>query len=620
MKKPSILKPIESTKYLFEEPETLLYPFELKEPSPRYRGFHLNDWDKCTGCGNCQDICPNDAIEMVDIPELEEKPEEGKTGKRPEINYGRCCYCGLCVDICPAGSLSLSRDYLHIHFDKDTFTYLAKNEENDEDSFVPEEEYSVLKANLNHRKEDNEGFSQDLDFALFDRDRVPMPEVEPGERKVSFIEQVVGYTTEEAKEEAGRCLECGLCEDACPANLNIVDYVGAINEEDPERSLNEIFEDNPIPGICGRVCMKPCEDACSLSIQGEPISIRWLKRWTADQIEDYRDALRREPGEETGKSVGIIGAGPSGLSLAYFLRLKGHNVKVFDSLPGGGGTMRTGPPQYRLPLDAIDKDVDYIKSLGVEFEFNTKVGEDVEYEEIYEEFDATYLAIGNTDPMSTGVENADKAYLAYDFLESNKLEEEVNLEVGEEVVVIGGGNVAMDSAREALRLQHIQHPDNGVTTKTVSLEDYEQLPATKEEIEEAEEEGIEFNPGWGPKKIELDDKGNPKGLTCTKVESVFDEEGNFNPSFQEDKEKFLEGDTIIEAIGQKPDFSFIPEEVFDSLEFTERKKVKVNDGGETSVPGLFAGGDIVNNNLDAVTAIADAKRAAEGIDRALGED
>ncbi len=614
-KKPSLLNSIDADKYLFQRPKTIQYPFELKEPAERYRGFHLNDWDKCTGCGNCEDICPNKAIEMVEIPDLENKPEEGITNKRPKINYGRCCFCGLCVDICPTGALKLSRDYLHIHYDQDTFTFIPADEKEEEEKFFPEEEYSVLKANLNHRRQNYTGFSQDLDFALFDPERVPMPQVSPDKRKLSFIEQVVGYAKEEAKREAGRCLGCGLCEDACPAHLNIVDYVDAIYEEDPETSLQEIFEDNPIPAICGRVCMKHCEDACSLATQGEPVAIRWLKRWTADTIEDYQSSLNLNPGEDTGKSVGIIGAGPSGLSLAYFLRLKGYRVTVFDSLPGGGGTMRTGPPTYRLPLEAIDKDVNYIASLGADFKFNTTVGESVQFEDIYEKYDAIYVSIGNTDPLSTGVENANKAHLALDFLQSNKIGEQV--EIGKEVIVIGGGNVAMDTARESIRLQHIQHPEKEVTTKTVSLEDWDELPATEEEVEEAKEEGIVFNPAWGPNKIELDNEGEIKGLTCTKVKSVFDEEGRFNPTFYDDKQKFLEGDMVVEAIGQKPDFSFIPEDKFEEMEFTERRKVKVDENGMTTIPKVFAGGDIVNLNLDAVTAIADAKTAAEGIDKYL---
>ncbi|MFP3953069.1 MAG: FAD-dependent oxidoreductase [Candidatus Acetothermia bacterium] len=613
--KSSVLSSLEAVKYLFRKPKTIKYPFELKEPALRYRGFHLNDWDACTGCGNCEDICPNDAIEMVEVPDLEDRPAEGMTNRRPQINYGRCCFCGLCVDICPAGSLSLSRDYLHIHFNTDTFTFVPKDEKSAETKFLPEEEYSVLKANLNHRRQDYEGFSQDLDFSLFEPERVRMPQVPPEERKLSFIEQVVGYTKEEASREAARCMECGLCEDACPAGLNIVDYVGAIYEDDPDESLREIFEDNPLPAICGRICMKHCEEACSLGKQGEPVAIRWLKRWTADVIEDYKSSLELSPAEDKEKRVGIIGAGPSGLSLAYFLRLKGYGVTVFDSLPGPGGAVRIGPPKYRLPLEAVEKDAGYIASLGVKFRYLTRVGKDVSFTELRDNYDAVYMAVGNFDPLSTGIENADRAHLALDFLKRNKIGE--GIDVGREIIVIGGGNVAMDTAREALRLQHIQYSDKDVMTKTVSLEDWDEMPATDEEVEEAKEEGIQFNPAWGPKKIELDEEGNVRGLLCTKVKSVFDDDGRFNPSFHEDREKLLEGDMVIEAIGQKPDFSFIPEETFQRLSFTERRKVKVDEDGMTTLPGVFAGGDIVNSNLDAVTAIADAKVASEGIDHYL---
>jgi glutamate synthase (NADPH/NADH) small chain len=175
----------------------------------------------------------------------------------------------------------------------------------------------------------------------------------------------------------------------------------------------------------------------------------------------------------------------------------------------------------------------------------------------------------------------------------------------------------MDVAREAIRLQHIQYRGEKVITKTVSLEDWETMPATEEEIEEAKEEGIQFNPAWGPKEVVLDEEGNVKGLLCKKVKSVFDRQGRFAPSFYEDEEIFLEGDMIIEAIGQGPDFSFLPEELFAKLEFTKRKKVKVDEDGMTTIPGVFAGGDIVNINMDAVTAIADAKTASEGIEKFL---
>ncbi|MCD6412605.1 MAG: FAD-dependent oxidoreductase [Elusimicrobia bacterium] len=614
MKKGSILKPFKALKYLFKKPITLRYPFEKKEPALRYRGFHLNDWEKCTGCGNCADICPNEAITMIEAPEV--KSEPGKKNERPKIDYGRCCYCGLCVDICPPGSLKLSRDYFHIHFKTSTFNLLPKDGKKDAETFLSGEKYSILKASLSHRKKDYDGFSPDLKYSLFKPERVPMPEVPAQERNLSFIEQVIGYSRKEAEKEAERCLECKLCEEACPAHLKISDYIKAIYEGKPDESLKKIYEDNPIPAICGRVCMAHCEDACSLSIRGEALSIRWLKRYAADSIKDYKTVLEQTPSAPTGKKIAVIGAGPSGLSLAYFLRLKGHGVTVFDSLPAGGGMMRIGPPPYRLPMDAIDKDINYIASLGVIFKFGATVGKDVLFENILKEYDAVYLATGLPVSRSTRVKNSDKCISALTFLKENKTGKP--FAVPQNMIIIGGGNVALDAAREALRLQNIQHRGKAISTKTVSLEDWEIMPATKDEIKAAREEGIEFNPGWGPKEVVLDEKGKIRGLLCVKVKSVFDEKGRFKPSFY-DEEKLLEGDMIIEAIGQAPDFSFMPEGLFDKLEFTERRKVKVDGNGQTSIPKVFAGGDIVNANLDAVTAIADAKAAAEGIDKLLTE-
>jgi glutamate synthase (NADPH/NADH) small chain len=616
MAKPSYLSSLNVARFLFRKPKTLRYPFEPKEPAQRYRGFHLNDWGKCTGCGNCADICPNEAIEMVEFPEIE--PSPGEKSERPRLDYGRCCFCGLCVDICPPGSLRLSRDYFHIHFDTDTFVFTPKDDGADAETFLPKEKYSILKASLGHRMRDYEGFAPDLRYALFEPDRVPMPEVPPAERTLSFIETVIGYSREDAVREAGRCLECGLCEEACPAHLKISDYIKAIHEGQADESLRTIFEDNPIPSICGRICMKHCEDACSLRLRGEPLAIRWLKRFVADAIRDYQSALEASPAPPTGKRVAVVGAGPSGLSLAYFLRLRGHGVVVFDEQEGGGGMVRMGPPRYRLPVESIDKDVDYIASLGAEFRFGTRVGRDVRFEDLLKEYDAVYVGTGLTLSRSTRVENSDRCSLGLEFLWKNKSEDVSR--VTKDVIVIGGGNVAMDVAREALRLQHMQHPGEDVVVQTVSLEDWDEMPATEEEIEEAKEELIQFNPGWGPKKVLLDDAGNVRGLLCMKVRSVFDDQGRFAPTFFEDQEMTLDGTMIIEAIGQGADLSFLSDGMREKLVFTEARKVSVDENGMTSIPGVFAGGDIVNTNLDAVTAIADAKIASEGIDRWLTGD
>lgn len=613
MGKPNFLSPFKAIKYLFKKPKTLRYPFEPKEPAQRYRGLHLNDWEKCTGCGNCLDICPNEAITMKAIPEITPRP--GEKNERPQIDYGRCCFCGLCVDVCPPGSLRLSRDYFHIHFDTDSFTLLAKDQKSDNEHFLPAEKYSIFKASLVHRKMDYEGFSSDLKFALFEPERVSMPIVEPTERKKSFVEMVSGYSEEKARFEAARCLECKLCEDACPAHLKISEYISAIARGDYEESLRKVFEDNPIPAICGRICMKHCEDACSIGIRGEPLAIRWLKRFVADEVVDYRKTLQPDIPSDTGKKVAVIGAGPSGLTVAYFLRLKGHQVTVYDALDGGGGMLRTGPPQYRLPLESIDKDVDYISSLGAHFAFNTEVGKDIQFEYIYDKFDAVFISTGMCKGRFIKLNNEEMAPQAIDFLAEVKSGKKAK--VGKNIIVIGGGNVAMDVARTCVRLQQMKYPKVKTSVDIVCLESWDIIPATEEEYTEAKEEGVLFNVSWGPKEIVLEN-GKIVGLECKAVKSVFDEQGRFAPTFYEEKTKTINGDMIIEAVGQMSDFSYLPRRFRNELK-VERSKVYVDENGQTSIARVFAGGDIVNRNLDAVTAIADGKRAAQGIDELLSK-
>ena len=548
---------------------------------------------------------------MVEIAEI--TPKSGEKNERPQIDYGRCCFCGLCVDVCPPGSLRLSRDYFHIHFDTNSFTLLAKDEKSDNEHFLPAEKYSIFKASLTHRKINYEGFSSDLKFALFEPERVVMPIVEPAERKRSFIEMVLGYSEENARQEAARCLACKLCEDACPAHLKISDYISAIAQGDYEESLRKVFEDNPIPSICGRICMKHCESACSLSYRGEPLAIRWLKRFVADKVVNYRKALKPEIPLDTGRKVAVIGAGPSGLTVAHFLRLRGHQVTVYDVLSGGGGMLRTGPPQYRLPLESIDKDVDYIKSLGVNFEFTTEVGKDILFKDIYEKFDAVYLGTGMCKGRFIKLKNEELAPQAIDFLAKVKSGEKIK--VGKNIIIIGGGNVAMDVARTCIRLQQMKYPKEKTSVNIVCLESWDIIPATEEEYTEAQEEGVLFNVSWGPKEILFKD-GKITGLECKAVKSVFDEQGRFAPTFYEEKTKIINGDMIIEAVGQMSDFSYLPKRLREKLKFV-RGKVHVDENGQTSIARVFAGGDIVNRNLDAVTAIADAKKAAAGIEKLL---
>ena len=595
--KKSIFSPFKALKFLAEKPVTIQTPFEHHETPENYRGFHVNDLDKCIGCGSCAKICDNAAIRMVKIPNLPK--EEGKSDMRPVIDYGRCCWCALCVDICPSASLSMTKEYTHVSDDLETFLIYPN------------------KKGI-HGTEEEIGYRMDDKAVNFlDPERVEMTHVEPEKRVNSFIEMVLGYSKEQAIKEASRCLGCGLCTDSCPAHMNIPEYIAAIWNDDSEESLRQIYRTNPLPAVCGRICTHKCEDACALSIRGESIAIRWLKRFAADSVNDFKKALEQEPKPESGKKVAIIGADPAGLSAAYFLRLMGHSVTIFEQFPAAGGAVRFGPPAYRLPFDAVDADVNYIKSLGVIIKFNTTIGKDISFEELQKDFDAVFIGIGYTESRSTRIPNSDKCFPALKFLRETKMmgDNQSENEMGKEVIVIGGGNVAMDVARESVRVQKIKFPNEKTVIKVFCLEDAEHMPADPEEVREGTEEGIQFNPAWGPMEVVLDENGNVKGLKIKKVISIFDESGKFNPSYDDKSERIESADMIFEAIGQGPNFSFIPEEIMKKIEFTPRRKVKIDENGMTTVKGIFAGGDIANARMDAISAIADAKMAAEGIDK-----
>jgi len=609
-KKTSILSPLKALKYLFKKPKTLRYPFELKEPAKRYRGLHLNDWDKCTGCGNCADICPNEAIVMKEIPEIEAK--DGERNERPEIDYGRCCFCGLCVDICPTGSLRLSRDYFHIHFDPGTFKLLVKDEKTDKEHFLPGEEYSVFKASLAHRREKYEGFSPDLEYALFDPERVKMSEVPSEERKASFIEQVKGFSREEAGKEASRCLECKLCEEVCPAEMDIVDYIRNIWENNLEGAVRDIYKTNPLPSVCGRVCTHNCESACVLGHQGEAVSIRWLKRYVVDNLSlsEYQKVLETEKIKSVGKRVAVVGAGPGGLATAYYLRLMGYEVVIFEKLPKPGGMLRYGIPEYRLPYEALDKDIEYIKSVGVKIKCDTTVGEDISLAELRDNYDAVFVSTGFDKGRSTGVPGSENPHVfqAIELLRKVTMGEEI--EVTDKIVVIGGGDVAMDISRTLGRLQMKKFGAVDITLSCLETRDI--MPATPEEIEEALEEGVKLYPGWGPEKIIVED-GEIKSIVMKKCLRVFDEQGKFSPEFDTEEKIEFEGTMIVEAIGQAPDFSFLSEDIKEKLEY-EGRRMKVNEYGQTSLSWLFIGGDILRGP-DVINAIDTGHKAARGIDR-----
>ena len=592
--KADLLNPFKALKSLFQKPVTIRTPFEHHNTPERYRGFHINDLDKCIGCGSCARICDNEAIRMVELPNIEEK--EGATKLRPVIDYGRCCWCALCVDICPTGSLSMTREYIHTSEDLDTFLILPAQE-------------GI------HKKSYPAGYSLDEEINFLDKERVEMTQIEPSERLKSFIEIVRGYSRQQALKEASRCLGCGICTETCPAHMDIPEYIAAIWNNDLEEANRQIYRTNPLPSVCGRVCTHKCESVCALRHRGEPVAIRWLKRYALDNIEPekLKEIVKENVIKKNGRKVAIVGAGPAGLACAYYLVLMGYKITIYEIMPQAGGTMRYGIPEYRLPYAALDRDIALIKSLGVEIIHNTEVGKDISLDKIFSDFDAVFSAVGLFQGRSTRIEGSNEkgVYRAIELLRQFTLGEDIPVE--KKIVVIGGGNVAMDIARTLARLQ--KRMFGNVDIVVTSLESRDIMPADEEEIVEAEEEGISFIPARGPKKIEKSQTGLK--LFTVKCLRVFDDTGRFSPQFEENDKVVLEADMIVEAIGQAPLPGWIEFSQKDKIEMSGRH-IKVDEFYQTSLKQLFVGGDIVEGP-DVISAIASGHKAAQGIDKFLSE-
>ena len=595
--KGSILNPLRTLSFLVRKPVTL--PLEPREASANYRGFHLNDWEKCIGCSTCQKICDNEAITMIHIPDLPEDPVKGVRAQRPAIDYGRCCWCGLCVDVCPTASLSLSREYVHTC------------EEHELDSY-----FILPDPNGMHNKFYGHGWRKTEDEDLIDLKRQAMPEVGPEQRLQSFMEFVPGYDAQQAIVEASRCVQCGMCHDSCPANMHAPEYIRAIWEQDLEEAVRQIYRSNPFAHVCGRVCTRRCEAACSIGVRGEPVAIRWLKRYAMDNVshERIREIAAEGRGDYiSGSRVAIIGAGPAGLTAAFDLARGGHQVTVFEALPKPGGMMRYGIPSYRLPYDRIDDDVDVIRAMGVEIHCNTRVGQDITMAQLQQDYDAVLLSIGLQFGRSTRIPCSDHASVhnAVDLLRRITLGEWV--EVPTAAVVIGGGNTAMDVARSVARLQIVQHGRADVTV--TALEDADHLLADPVEIRETGEEGLTILPGRGPSLCLVGDDNKLEGLMTVGVISIFDEQGRFAPRYDDaDTQLHLAG-MVIEAIGQQADTSLLGDELTEQLAW-QRGRLQTDEHGRTSAQWLWAAGDLVSGP-DVIHAVADGHRVAASIETFL---
>jgi len=604
--KKEFFAPIKAWKYMFRKPVTIKVPYVKREAAERYRGFHINDWEKCIGCGTCAKICPTDAIRMVEVEGLAQ--EYGKKPQRPVIDYGRCSFCAMCVDICTTSSLKMTREYIHISPDPEDFI------------FAPTEK------GIHGVDEVPVGWTRDENSELLELDRVEMEMIEGEERSKSFIEYVKGYSKEQAMHEAARCVECGICTDRCPQHMRIPEYIKAIWKDDLKEAVNILLKGdleqdmlgaNPFSSVCGRVCTHKCEEACSIGNRGDAIAIRWLKRYIVDNISSYENVVDYKI-EPRNKKVAIVGSGPAGLSAAYFLATMGYEVEVFESLSRPGGVMRYGIPSYRLPDEALDKDIAFIQALGVKIHVGVSVGKDIPLMELKEKFDAVYVSTGFTLGRSTNIPGTEHE----DVIQALPLLREIRdflrgegpkPKIPKSLVVIGGGNVAMDVARSMARLQMMEY--GKVDVKVSSLErTYEEMPADMEEIEEGAEEGVKFYPGWGPIRIIIEDD-KVKGVEFKKCLEVFDENRRFNPKFDENQKMVLDADMVVEAIGQAPDYSYLPEELKEKLEFV-RGRIVTNEYRQTSIKWLFAGGDIVHGP-DIIHGVADGYWAAKGIDEYL---
>lgn len=399
------------------------------------------------------------------------------------------------------------------------------------------------------------------------------------------------------------------CKITCPAGISVQGYIALIAKGKYREAYDLIMKNNPLPGVCGRMCHHPCETECRRRDVDDPISIRNLRRFLADKI--YGDPESHAPEKiepQNPEKIAIVGAGPSGLSCAYYLARAGYTVEIFEQLPVKGGMLAVGIPEYRVPADSLSKEISNIEALGVKIHLNTKIGKDIKLADIKKQFNAVYVATGAHLANRLNIPGIDTQGVldGVEFLRNVSLKEKVTL--GKKGIVIGGGNVAMDVARTALRM--------GLEVEVMCLESDTEMPCHPWERDEAIEEGVKVNCSVGPKEV-IVKNGRVAGIKTIKVKSVFDESGEFNPKFIDGAEGAIEGDTVFVAIGQRPDISIFEGDGL-NVSIGEGNRITVSSSLLlTTAEGIYAGGDAVRGPASAIEAIADGRRAAFVIDAKL---
>ncbi|TSK07373.1 MAG: NADPH-dependent glutamate synthase [Geobacter sp.] len=454
-------------------------------------------------------------------------------------------------------------------------------------------------------------------------DRVHMPELPADERNKNFEEVNLGLSGDQALSEAKRCLQCKTrnCVAGCPVGVSIPEFIDALACEDMPRAAQILRGDNALPAVCGRVCPQEtqCEALCIRGKKGDAVAIGYLERYVADWAMQHPDRLLSEPTPEpTGKSVAVVGCGPAGLTAAGELARQGHKVTIFEALHDTGGVLRYGIPEFRLPKEIIDREVGVLAQLGVTIECNVIIGKTLTVAELRSEFDAVFIANGAGLPTMLNIpgENLKGVYAANEFLTRVNLMEAGRREDSatpilqrDEVAVIGGGNTAMDCVRTAKRL-------GAKRAMIIYRRGEAEMPARVEEIKHAKEEGVEFIMLTAPLAIVATEDGWVKALRCQRMElGPADDSGRRRPQAIPGSEYDIPAGIVINAVGTNANPLLTA--TAPDLNLNKWGNVVTDDNGQTSIPGVFAGGDIVRGGATVILAMGDGKRAAASIDAYL---